>query len=168
MKKLFKKKFDFKKLDKQDKALLSTIALLVVLVIVLAAIALNLKNNEQNKKANIVIPILEEQTQNEISVDLSEMKKGDTKEYIFKVSNYKLSDVNEEKINYDIEISTSENVSIELYKGDSDKNLLSGEDYVIENNKLPKNKKTEDIYRLIIKATNSLTTTDKITLKINS
>ena len=92
------KKFKFSKLDKQDKALLTTMAGLVVLVAVLAVVALNLKNNEQNEKANIVIPVLEENTQNEISVDMSEMKKGDTKEYIFKVTNYKVRDINEEKI----------------------------------------------------------------------
>lgn len=162
-----KKKFNLKDLDKQDKALLGTLALLIVLVAVLAVIALNIKNNEQNKKANIVIPVLEEQTQNEISVDLSDMKKGETKEYIFKISNYKQAEVNEKEITYDIIITSSESAKIKLYKGDSKKNLLA-EDLNVEDNKLPKDKKTEDEYHLIIEATKEPGKTDKITLKINS
>ena len=118
------KKFKFSKLDKQDKALLTTMAGLVVLVAVLAVVALNLKNNEQNEKANIVIPVLEENTQNEISVDMSEMKKGDTKEYIFKVTNYKVRDINEEKIKYSISVTPTLSASIKLYKNNSDDNLI--------------------------------------------
>lgn len=171
MKKKSKKanKINLKKLDKQDKALLGTMALLIVLVAVLAIMALGLKNNNNsNKKVNIIIPILEEKTQNEIGVDLSQMSIGETKEYIFKVSNYKSREVNKKNVKYDIVITSSENATIELYKEDSNKNLVAKENYEIKGNKLPKNKKSEDEYHMIIKVTKKPTKTDKITLKINS
>ena len=170
MKKNSKKKsnFNFKKLDKQDKALLGTMALLLILVIVLAIVALTLKNNAANKKANITIPILEKQTQNEISVDLSEMAAGETKEYIFKISNYKDKDVNDKAITYNIEITPNDNATIKLYKEESTKDLLAEKDYEITDNKLPKDKKTEDEYHMIIKTTKKPAKEDKITLKINS
>lgn len=163
-----KNKFNFKKIDKQDKALLGTIGLLIILVVILTLVALNLKNNEQNQKANIVIPVLEEQTKNEISVDLSDMTKGETKEYIFKVSNYKQGTVNSKNVEYDIIITSSESATIELYKDDSKDNLLKNNVLTIENNILEKGKKIEDEYHLIIKATNEPSETDKITLQINS
>ena len=165
------KKFKFSKLDKQDKALLTTMAALVVLVAVLAVIALNLKNNEQNEKANIVIPVLETNTQNEISVDLTDMEKGDTKEYIFKVTNYKVRDINEKKIKYSISITPSLSASVKLYKNGSDENLIktnsngSNSTYTITKNILEKNKKDEDSYHLIIEALNSPENKDRITLK---
>lgn len=175
MKKIKKtKKFKFSKLDKQDKALLTTMAGLVVLVAVLAVVALNLKNNEQNEKANIVIPILEENTQNEISVDMSEMKKGDTKEYIFKVTNYKVRDINEEKIKYSISVTPTLSASIKLYKNNSNDNLIKNKNnevnstFTITNNVLEKSKKVEDSYLLIIEAKNTPSKQEKITLKINS
>lgn len=161
------KKSKMKKLDKQDKILLITLVLLIILVIALLISALNLKNKE-SKKANITIPILEKQTKNEISVDLSEMASGETKEYIFKVSNFKDKVVNEKNANYNILITPSKNAIVELYKKGSTKNLVAKNVYEIENNKLPKNKKTEDEYHMIIKTTKTPNKTDKIVLKINS
>ncbi len=175
MKKIKKtKKFKFSKLDKQDKALLSTMAALVVLVAALSVVALNLKNNEQNEKANIVIPMLEENAQNEISVDLADMEEGDTKEYIFKVTNYKIRDINEEKIKYSISVTPALSANIKLYKNNSNKNLIKNNTnevnstFTITNNVLAKDKKVEDSYLLIIEAKKTPTKNEKITLKINS
>lgn len=154
--------------SKQDNALLGTFITLIVLVIVLAAVALNMKNISTNDKANIVIPVLEANSESEISVDISDMTKGDTKEYIFKVSNYKNKSVIEEDITYDIGITPSENASIKLYKNSSEKNLIDENDLLIEDNKLPKNNKTEDEYHLIIEAISNPETKDVITIKINS
>lgn len=161
-------KLNLKKLDKQDKALLVTLALLVVLVVTLAVVALNLKNTVSKEKANIVIPILEAKTQNEIGVDLSGMSVGETKEYIFKVSNYKGKDVNKKELTYDILITPSESATIELYKNDSKKDLVAENDYELEDNKLSKKKKTEDEYHMIIKTTKKPEKKDKIAIKINS
>ncbi len=170
MKKNIKKKdkINSKKLDKQDKALLGTMGLLLVLIIVLMVVAINLKATTSSSKANITIPVLESKTQNEISVDLSEMHSGETKEYIFKIENYKGKEINTKDISYDIVITPSESASIKIYKGDSTKNLIINNDYKIENNKLPKDKKTEDEYHMIIKAIKTPMKKDKITLKIMS
>ena len=167
MKKLFRKKKPFKKMDKQDKTLLGTFIVLTIIVIVLASIAISQKNAQKNENVNIIIPVLEEQTQNEISVDLSSMKPGDNKEYTFKISNYKQEEINKHKINYEIAITKAECVEIELYKGNEKENLLKNK-MVVENNILPKNKKTEDEYLLIIRTKTKPSKTDKITLKITS
>lgn len=167
MKKLFNKKPRLKKMDKQDKTLLGTFIVLTIVVIVLASIAISQKNSQKNKKVNITIPVLEEQTQNEISVDLSGMKPGENKKYIFKVSNYKQEEINKHKINYEIAITKAECVEIELYKGNTKENLLKDK-MIVENNILPKNKKTEDEYLLIIIPKTKPAKNDKITLKITS
>lgn len=162
------KKTKLKKLDKQDKILLGTLGLLIILVIILTITALNLKDKASTKKVNITIPILEEQTKNEISVDLSEMTAGETKEYVFKISNYKDKDINKNNINYDILITPSKNATIQLYKNGSTKNLVAKNNYEIEDNKLQKNKKLEDEYHMIIKTTKTPERKDRIVLKINS
>ena len=153
---------------KQDNALLATFGILVVLVIVLTVVALNMKNLTEEEKANIVIPVLEVGTESEISVDISDMKKGEKKEYIFKVSNYKNKEVIEETLQYDIGITPSEHAKIKLYKNGSNTNLYDENDLLIEDNKLPKSKKTEDEYHMIIETTSTPESKDVITVKINS
>ena len=81
-KEVSKKKTTKKTLQKQDKALIITFVGLIVLVIALAIVALNMKTITDREKANIVIPILEEHSENVISVELNDMAKGDVKEYI--------------------------------------------------------------------------------------
>ncbi len=162
-----KTKTNKKVLDKRDKVLLVAFAALLVLVAVLLGVALNLKNSS-NVKANITIPILTKTSTNELSVDLSEMTAKEEKEYIFKVSNYKGKEVANTNITYTINITPSENASIELYKNSSKNNLLEGNNYTITKNSLPKSKKKEDEYHLIIKVKNTPAKNDRISLKINS
>lgn len=157
-----------RKYTNQDKALLSTFVILAILVIILIVIALNMKNIVNEEKVNITIPVLEVNSQNEISIDISEMKVGEIKNYNFKIANYKDSNVNNEEISYDISIIASENVTIELYKNDSNKNIIKDNNLIIENNKLPKDKKKEENYRLAIKAKKQVLNNENITLKINS
>lgn len=153
---------------KQDNALLITFVILVILVIVLTIIAINMKNAKEKEKANIIIPVLEKNAESEIGVDISQMKKGESKEYIFKVSNYKDKDINEEVLTYDIDVTPSEKAKIKLYKNGSNKNLIDEDDLLIEENKLPKKDKTEDEYHMIIEVTSQPDSQDKITLKIQS
>lgn len=157
-----------KKYTKQDKALLSTFIILVILVIILMVIALNMKNIANEEKVNITIPVIEVNSQNEISVDISDMKAGEIKNYNFKITNYKDGKVNNEEINYDISIIASENVTIELYKNDSNKNIIKDKNLTIENNNLPKDKKKEENYRLVIKTKKQVSSNENITLKISS
>lgn len=154
--------------SKQDNALLTTFIILVILVIALTVVALNMKNISNKEKANITIPVLEKNSESEISVDISDMNKGDKKEYIFKVTNFKDRILLNNNITYDISITPSENATVKLYKNNSDKNLISENDLLIENNKLPKKDKTSDEYHLIIEANQQPSSKEVITIKINS
>lgn len=165
MKKIVKKK---KKMSKQEKALAITFVLLLILVVILSGIVIYMKNDIRNTKANIVIPILESETESELSVDVTQLKKGVDKEYIFKVSNYKNNNVNEEKIRYNIEIDKPDSVFVELYKDEEKNNLLVNDTLVITDNELPAKSKKEDVYRLVIKVNLTVENNEKITIKINS
>lgn len=163
-----KKKKTKKEYTKQDKVLFATFIGLIILVAVLGVVALNMKNLTKNESSDIVIPVLEENSESEISVEVSDMQQGDTKEYIFVVSNYKGSTLLDSKITYDVDITPTESTSVEVYKNDSSDNLITETDLLIENNQFENNKKTEDSYKVIIKAKNNPKEQEKITIKINS
>ncbi len=165
------KKFNLKKLDKQDKALLGTLVSLLILVAVLGIVALNMK--EGIEEANITIPILEEASRNEISVDLADMKAGDTKEYVFNVTNFRDNDVNKKKVTYEIEVINAPCATITIKKNENSKtdfqtHTIKNENTKLTDNKLPKNQKTTDTYHMTIKAIETPSKGEKITLKINN
>ena len=79
----------------QEKVLAIAFVVLAILVIVLLIIALKQKNERKAKyESHITIPVLEENTKSNISINLKEFKEENTNEYIFIVSNYR-----EDKIN---------------------------------------------------------------------
>lgn len=151
-----------------EKILMLIFIVMIIIVIVLAVIAINLKNKAEKEKTNITIPIIETNSQSEISVDISEMKKGDTKEYIFKITNYKDKEIIDKKISYNIDITPSDKVSLKLYKNDIKSNIITDSDMLVENNELLKNEKNEDEYRMIIDVIETPEETDNITIKITS
>ena len=167
-KEVSKKKTTKKTIQKQDKALIITFVGLIVLVIALAIVALNMKTITDREKANIVIPILEENSENVISIELNDMVKEDVKEYIFVVSNFKDKEILKKSIEYDVDVTPTENTTVKVYKNSSNDNLLTEDDLLIENNKFKAKKKTEDTYKVVITAKEKPTETEKITLKINS
>lgn len=155
--------------DKQDMALIGTFIALVILVSALGLYAMNLeKIKMSNSIADITIPVLESNSESELSVEVSDMEEGDTKEYILAVSNYKDKLIIEKAINYDVDITPTENTSIKVYKNDSSDNLLTEDDLLIENNKLSPDKKKEDTYRIVIEAKQTPEEDERITIKINS
>lgn len=162
------KKSNKKQYTKQEKLLLATFVGLIILVIILGVVAINMDNLTKNNTSNIIIPILEANSENEISVEIDDMTKGDTKEYIFSVSNYKDNKMLKQNVTYSVDVIPTENVSIKLFKNGSTDNLLTKDDLLIENNNLKKSTKTEDIYKVVIKAESNPSKEEKITIKINS
>ena len=70
--------------------LLLVFLVLLIVVIILGIKAFTMRDTGiDSVEADIVIPVIEENTNNTIQVDLSEMSIGGLQEYIFKVSNYK-------------------------------------------------------------------------------
>lgn len=147
-----------------------TFIVLLIIVIILSIKAFNLKKEFDAKNdMDLVIPVLEAETNNAFSVDLSEMKKDEIKEYKFMITNYKDKVIAEEELEYNIELTNnSDSVSIKLYREEEDKNLLTeeGNTYSIENNKLIKDKKDTDTYYLIIRAKEATEKEDNISIKI--
>lgn len=154
---------------KEEISLLVTFIMLFILVIVLLVVATTMKSGKKTQ-ANIVFPILSEKTQSTMSLDLSKLKQDDIQEYVFKVTNFKNKTISKVKIKYSISIENVDSVKLSMYKNDSEEDLIpqNKKQIVLSGNKLPKNKKTEDVYKLIIRATKTPTEDEKITIKINS
>ena len=152
-KKSIKKRVSSNKKSISEKIMFAIFCLLLILVIVLGIVAINKKNSTKaTGRANITIPIIEENSQNELSIDISNMKKGEEKEYIFKITNTQDNNINKVTLKYSIKFTKPSSVTLSLYKNDTDKNLLLNQDnLVLSNNKLLRNKKQTDIYKLIIK-----------------
>lgn len=172
------KKTKKKKIDKYIPKTTSEIVLttlfiaLLIAVIVLGIKAFNLKKGQDTKKSvDLIIPVLETKTNNTFSVDLSEMKTQEIKEYKFMVTNYKDKIIASQDINYKIELlNPSESIVVKLYKNNSENNLLTSNNttYNIEDNKLSKDKKNSDIYNLIIRVKEDIKEKDSIKIKITA
>ena len=161
------KKKNKKKLNKQEWTLIATFIFLIVLVVVLAIVALNMKNITSNQRNDITIPVLEENSKNEISVDVSNLKESEKKEYVFTITNYKDSDINKIRIDYDINITFPESVKVKLYKNDNKKDLLINRT-TIKNNRMEGKNKVEDEYKLVIESKNKTAKDAKIIIGISS
>lgn len=157
-----------KEMSKQDKTLIATFIGLIILVAVLGIVALNLDNIHKDDNQDLVIPVLEENSESELSVEVADLEEGATKEYILVVSNYKDKQVLEKSITYDVDITPTESVEVKVYKNNSSDNLITEDDLLIENNKLKAKEKTEDTYKIVIKAKQQPKKQEKINIKIHS
>ena len=61
----------------------------------------------------------------------------------------------------------NDNVRIEIYKNGKMRNALD-DDYEVEDNKLAKNKKQEDVYKLVIKDTKNIKNDSQLVIEIDS
>ena len=77
------------KIEKQDKVLIATFIGMIALVAILGIIALNLDNIYKDDSKDLTIPILEEHSDSELSVEATTLEAGDIQEYILVVANYK-------------------------------------------------------------------------------
>lgn len=152
----------------QEKVLAIVFVALSILVIILLIIALKQKNARQVKdESHITIPVLEENTKSNISINLKEFKEEDTNEYVFIVSNYREDKINKNELEYDLKITNSDNVEIKLYKNENTTNLIEKE-LEVEDNTLIKNKKQEDVYKLVITKNDKIKDTSVINIEIDS
>lgn len=146
------KKYSWYPQDSTDLLLVIAFVSLLVLTIILGVKVKNTKEDlKEHVRANIVIPVLGAGTRSDISVDVANMKKGEEKEYIFKVSNSKEDNINPEEVIYNVVFGYEKNISIEVTKNDSEENVLD-KDKKIKDNKLQKDEKQEDVYKVKIKA----------------
>ena len=67
-----------KEMSKQDKTLIATFIGLIILVAVLGIVALNLDNIHKDDNQDLVIPVLEENSESELSVEVADLEEGAT------------------------------------------------------------------------------------------
>lgn len=160
--------FKFTKFDSIDLLLLVILIALLILVIILG---FKLKETKENYKeyvrASIVVPVLSKDTNNNISVDVSNMQKDATKSYVFKVANNKDNNINPEEVVYALQLTNTDNVEVEVYKNDGKENILPGSKIILDN-KLIANEEQVDVYTLKIKANNKTSDKELITINIVS
>ena len=145
--------------------------LLLISVITLLCVAVSIKNEfKQKQSADIVIPIIEKETNNTLNVDISELKGNSLKDYSFHITNYKGNNINKEKMSYSILLSTNDNdVTLKLYKNGTEDNLLKNQSsYELKDLKLINNKKQDDVYTLIIKANKNIEKKQSVSIQIIS
>lgn len=138
--------------DSTDLLLVIVFIALLGLTIFLGVKAKNAKEDlKEHVRANIVIPVLGSGTKSDISVDVANMKKGEEKEYIFKVSNTKEENTNPEEVIYAVQFGYDKSIYLEVTKNEDESNVLDKDNW-IKDNKLQKDEKQEDIYKVKIKA----------------
>lgn len=158
----------FTKFDSVDMLLLVILIALLILTIFLGFKVHNAKKNyKEYVRASIVVPVLAKDTNNNISVDIANMKKGDEKSYTFKVANNKDNNINPEEVVYALQLINTDSVSVKVYKNDGKENILPGSNIILDN-KLKKDEEQVDVYTLKIKAVKKTTDKELITIKIIS
>lgn len=118
-------------------------------------------------KSSIIVPVLSEGTNNNISVDISNMKKGDEKSYSFKIANNKDNNINPEEVIYGLQLVNTDSVNVEVYKNNGKENILPPSKIILDN-KLIKDKEQVDVFTLKIKALKKTKDKELITIKIVS
>ncbi len=156
-----------------DSIEVALLVVLIVMIIITATLGYKVyerKNSHVNViKSSIVVPLLGKDTNNQISIDISNMKKDETKKYSFKVSNSKDNNINTEEVLYALQLELEDDaaIDIELYKNNGEKNILPENKLVIDN-KLVANEEQTDTYLVKIKANKKTKDRDLITVNIIS
>jgi hypothetical protein len=144
------KKLDYKKVVANEKFLLGVFVLLAVFVCILGCFVIKEMNgNRVIDKTNVVLPIVEENTNNALEIDAY----GLTKErfYVIKVTNYHEKDINKDELEYTIDIENETKATIKVTKNDDETNLIkNNKKTVITGQKLGKDKKQDDYYYVSI------------------
>lgn len=163
-----KKKYKWYPQDQTDLLLVVIFIAFLSLTVFLGFKAKVAKDDlKEHVRANIVIPVLGKGTSSDLSVDVANMKKGQEKEYIFKVSNSKDDNVNPEEVLYNVYFGYDRSISLEVTKNEGTENILA-KDKTIKNNTLQKDEKQEDIYRVKIKAKKNTKNKQLVNISVKS
>ena len=160
-----------KKTKKIDKVDILMIGVLIVLGIVILFQGIKLvkevtKKTDNPIKANIVIPVLGENTNSSITLNMKEF--DEESEYIFKVTNFRYNDINKEKITYKVVITNLDKTNILVTKNDKDINVDAEEEFISSKNNLKAKEKQTDIYKVKIKDKNNIDEDSKVIISIES
>ncbi len=155
--------------DTTELLLVTVFLALLVFTIILGFKAYNLGQTKKDEvQANIVVPVLSTSTNNELSIDVANMKAKEEKEYIFKISNERNGNINKEEIIYSVQFVKDDNIALEVFKNSSDKNLLTNSELKINDNKLSALEKQEDTFTVKIKTIAKTKDKQLVTIKVTS
>lgn len=165
------KKSEVKTKKKIDIIDIIMIAVIVAIGIYIISLGFKLKNVSVKKtddiKANIVVPVLDKNTNSQLTLNMNEFKEDSV--YVFKVTNYRNTDVNKEDIVYKIKIGNPDSNDISIYKNGSDKNLVDNSvTFTIDNNKLKGKDKQTDIYEVKLNSKDNLKDTSRVSISVES
>ena len=157
------KKKEVKK-DNAKIALLITFIIMTIIVIVLFIVTMVLYNKRKEEaKKPATIPIVSDNIKAVMNIDVSNMKKDESKEYLFNISNYGNKLTANKEVSYTIKVGENKyNLNVELYKNNKLENIDDNK------NSLVKNKKQLDEYKLIITCQEDTTENSKLKININS
>lgn len=139
---------------------------LLILVIILGVNVYKAEKKDE-KTANIVVPITKKNSSSELKIDLKELSKE--KEYAIKIANYRLNDINQEKIDYTITIENESKAYIKVTKDNDKNNLITDQESTrIEGVSLKGGEKDSSIYHFSVIDKKSVEDGEKINITIES
>ncbi len=122
---------------------------LLILVIVLGILVYEKQPKKTTEKsANIVIPISKLESRHSFNINAFNLM--EEKEYIFKVTNYKGSQVNQEDYAYQITVQNPTTATIMVTKNDDKTDLMLDQNATVIDGNLKAGKKQEDYYRISV------------------
>lgn len=156
------KKKKGKNKTEDNKVLLIVFIIMSIVLIILSITTAILYNKRKEKAKEITIPLVSKNINTIMSLDISDIKENEKKEYHFNIRNYGNKQTAKKEISYTITINNEYNLNIELYKNNKKVKL--------ENNKniLNKKEKQTDEYKLVILSDKELSKDSKLKVQINS
>ena len=126
-------------------------ALLVLLVLVLSILVfVKEKNRDEDITPDLVIPVVGDNHSFAFNVNALALSQKD--EYVFRVTNFKNSVRNEKDVYYTVTIMNKTKAMIEVFKGDSEENLMNQqEETILSGNALYREKNNQEDF--VIKMT---------------
>lgn len=162
------KEITLKKNMNSEKVMLVVFCLLVIIVIILFTLVV-LKHNEleKNPKANMVVPIYKESTSFHFSISAQAL--AEKKDYLFKITNFKDSEINPNDVNYKITINNDTDSVIKIVKNDEEKDLMKKKkNLTIEKETLKKGEERENSYYVKMISHGKLSNNDFIRVEIEN
>lgn len=156
------KKKETKKEKENNKLLVIIFVIMTIILITLSIITIILYNKKKEKESQLTIPLISKNINTVMSLDISNIKANDKKEYYFNISNHGNRQTTKKEISYTITVYNEYNLNIQLYK--------NGKKIELKNNKniLNKEEKQTDKYRLVVLGNKSISKDSKLKVQINS
>ena len=168
-KKQDKKKKTFKEVITSTKFLSVVFILLLMLVVFLSVMAYSMReaNKDLKYKPKITLPLVQEN--DELGFSINALELAESKEYVFKITNYKKDKVIAVSIPYTLKIENGTDSIIEVYENSSKKDLMQNKrSLVLDNQEMPSETTKDIYYHVKMKKKGQLHDQDMINIVVNT